>query len=559
MSKLLRMAQAPAAGWLMFFLAASMLLGFMNLYAGLYDEAILLTGGWNVANGAVPHRDFYANYGPAQYYVLGGLFKLFGPSFLAARVYDVIVRAAIVAIAYQLLVNRVRAPVALAAAGVCALWMGGVGFYLYPTVPALLFSLMGTMFLLGRDGVPASAKGFATAGALTGLVALFRYDVGFYALATHAFVLLTISWAGTGPRLERAGSFVRRFFLYSTGTALVFMPPAALLLLAGAGPGFLHDIIAYPSEHYVAMRSLPFPGWAAILAVPPEAASYLPFAAVLVAAACYPRLGRTPDAPSSSYDVDRIFVVLLGTLCLVFTLKGLVRISAIHMLLAIIPATLLLAFIVDRFRILPLAGKAALALTSLVAVAAPTYKALQLAKGIAEDPGMSLAGRLLGASLKPGVGVALASRPARTSLETACAADYIAAVTRPGERIFSGTQRHDKIFINNLMLYFASGRRPGTHWYQFDPGLQTRSDTQARIIADLSKNDVRWVVTDGNWDDMVEPNGSAVSSGVRVLDDYLSRNYREVARFGKITLRQLRSSPSLRHRTAQCAMISQLS
>jgi hypothetical protein len=45
-----------------------------------------------VADGEIPHRDFYADYGPAQFYVLAGLFKLFAPSILGECLWDTLVR-----------------------------------------------------------------------------------------------------------------------------------------------------------------------------------------------------------------------------------------------------------------------------------------------------------------------------------------------------------------------------------------------------------------------------------------------------------------------------------
>jgi hypothetical protein len=42
----------------------------MSLEIGAFDEGIILTGAMRVAAGEVPHRDFYANYGPGQFYVL---------------------------------------------------------------------------------------------------------------------------------------------------------------------------------------------------------------------------------------------------------------------------------------------------------------------------------------------------------------------------------------------------------------------------------------------------------------------------------------------------------
>ena len=68
----------------------------MGLGVNVYDEGLIVFGAIRVMNGDVLYRDFYANYGPAQFYVLAGLFKVFGPSILIGRIWDTFVRAAIV-------------------------------------------------------------------------------------------------------------------------------------------------------------------------------------------------------------------------------------------------------------------------------------------------------------------------------------------------------------------------------------------------------------------------------------------------------------------------------
>jgi hypothetical protein len=47
---------------------------------------------------------------------------------------------------------------------------------------------------------------------------------------------------------------------------------------------------------------------------------------------------------------------------------------------------------------------------------------------------------------------------------------------------------------------------------------------------------VRWVVRDANFDEVNEPNGSAKSSGITLLDRYLDTNYRQVASSGKVAI-----------------------
>jgi len=95
--------------------------------------------------------------------------------------------------------------------------------------------------------------------------------------------------------------------------------------------------------------------------------------------------------------------------------------------------------------------------------------------------------------------------------------------------IFVAGDRHDRVFVNAMLIYFLSGRQSDTYFAQFDPGITTTESTQRRIIADLKKNDVKTVfVWHLSWPD--EPNLSSKSSGVRLLDGFLSDNYVEIRR-----------------------------
>jgi hypothetical protein len=123
-------------------------------------------------------------------------------------------------------------------------------------------------------------------------------------------------------------------------------------------------------------------------------------------------------------------------------------------------------------------------------------------------------------------------------------ANYLHARARPNERILAALDRHDTTYENPVALYFAAGLLPGTHWHQFDPGLQTRADIQANIVRDLARYNVRWVVRDASFDDIREPNQSSRSSGVFVLDHYLADHYRPVAASGKVAVWLLNSEPA---------------
>lgn len=64
----------------------------------------------------------------------------------------------------------------------------------------------------------------------------------------------------------------------------------------------------------------------------------------------------------------------------------------------------------------------------------------------------------------------------------------------PGEFIFSGSIRHDKLNILDVLIHFASERHAGFRDYHIDPGSTTRRDIQQQIISGLRSNDASLVV-----------------------------------------------------------------
>src|ERR1700735_195041 len=90
----------PVGEVLVFFLSYCILFLSMSRHPYIYDEGLVLTAAMRVAAGQIPHRDFYANYGPAQFYLLAGLFDLFGETLLIERLFDLLVKALLVTSVY---------------------------------------------------------------------------------------------------------------------------------------------------------------------------------------------------------------------------------------------------------------------------------------------------------------------------------------------------------------------------------------------------------------------------------------------------------------------------
>src|SRR5271165_5001874 len=74
----------------------------MIRHPGIFDEGIILTGAMRVGAKQIPHRDFYVLYGPAQFYILASLFKVFGKSILVERLFDLFGKALVVTTIYAI-------------------------------------------------------------------------------------------------------------------------------------------------------------------------------------------------------------------------------------------------------------------------------------------------------------------------------------------------------------------------------------------------------------------------------------------------------------------------
>src|SRR5215475_13389518 len=151
----------------------------MNRYPNVYDESLILTGAMRVAAGEVPHRDFYANYGPAQFYLLAGLFRLFGESVLVGRLFDLTMKAMLVTLIYRVMSAYGRRSVAVGTCAVAVLWLQGVSVLtVTPVIPVSLLCLAGSLVLLPLFEGPSAARPMFVAGIIAGVATLFRYDVG---------------------------------------------------------------------------------------------------------------------------------------------------------------------------------------------------------------------------------------------------------------------------------------------------------------------------------------------------------------------------------------------
>jgi hypothetical protein len=491
---------------------------------GLYDEGLVLTGAMRVGAGELPHRDFFANYGPGQFYALAFLFKLFGPSVIVERLWDAAIKALIAVLCFVMVRRRCRYVVAFASYGLCLLWLAMLVSPAYPLFPALLFSQAALLAIESPfESRPSSV--FAS-GACAGLAFLFRYDVG----AVTGFILLVMlaAWPRGDTRSRKIIGTAWIWFLL--GAAAVVAPVAVLYLAFGGSANALMDDVVVSVRNYPQMRSLPFPSPRDIWADPSNLIIYFPPMILLLSVLSVVSPRRNSNVASSW------LILSLAAVCAGFYLKGWVRVSALHMAGAIVLAIILLPLVWERSGVYSARRIATLACAAVLTIA--TWFST-----VASPPTISVSGKFFASLFHGRATSGPCSTPPHLARMACFRADaawseavrFIADRLPTQQRLFVGLTRHDKILINDNLIYFVAGRLPATRWHHYDPGLQTRADVQADMVRELERQCPRVILLEFASDDVTEANGSAISSGVAILDEYIRSRYALIQRFGTIS------------------------
>ena len=469
-------------------LALAALLSGVTIRWGInpHDEGLMLQAGARVADGQLPYRDFYANYGPGQYYLVGLLDWLFGPSLLAWRVVRVALDAGVAVLAYAIVRREAPEPLALVA------WLAVAAAMAFPSIP----HPNPTALALGFGALLLARRSPAAAGALAGLAFAFRFDLG---VAAAAGASLAAAERGAAARVAAAAGAV----------GVVLVAPFAI-----AAPGDFWDQTFGFALDQQGLQRLPLPGaWHGGFEPNKLLEHYFPYvllagAALWLVVALRARLPPRLWAPAPLAAAGVLYM--------------LARADVYHLipLAAVLPV--LLATAAARERV---AGRAGWALGLAGVVALIALQGLDLKRIQLLDPPP-----LATIHVDVADGVKAPTAEAR-SLEQVVA--YVRSRVPPGQPIFVANPRHDLVKAGNPLVYVLADRPNPTRYDVMQPGVVTTAPVQREIVADLERARPRLVV---RWlspvADDPEPNGAGRSSRVRVLDRYLERDYAEVRRFG---------------------------
>jgi hypothetical protein len=526
----------------------------MSLRPNIFDEGIVLTGAMRVLSGQIPHQDFYANYGPGQFYALAGLFKLLGESVLVERLYDLFLRALIVTLVYAITSSYCRKSISIGTTVVMVLWFFGLSLQSATAgtalIPVSLLNLVASILLVPIFVRPMPAWRMFAAGAAAGMATLFRYDTGVALLGVQACVVAIAICLRIKDFRGRIRSFASTFWLGLSGFAAVTLPAFLYYLSRAPLYPFVHDILIYPRKYYYRGRNVPFPG--IHLKALDNIGIYLPV--FIIGISLYVALARgfqvrNDEVSLSQEDFDKKkwngFLITFGILALAMYFKGFVRVSLVHMYLSILPSLLLIAILFQHRLTMGRYIRSAITALACLSVLAAGLFSLRAARDIfikhvpvPESIWSPSKGSLPGAQatwckMPNPVTKGFCFLPDDDHIQ---AIEFIASHTQPGEKLFVGQTRHDIVYANDNLIYYATQRLPATKWSQFDPDLINRYDIQTQIVKDLETTAPPYIVLDSEFDLMHEPNDSSKSSGVMLLDDYIHQKYRLVETFGEMSI-----------------------
>jgi len=528
-------ALGKAGAVLFFALLVFILFVPLKSFFNFYDEGFAVFNATRLLNGEAPYRDFWAIYPPGQLYILAGVFKLFGVSLDASRVYDTLVRAILVLgiflVAWKMTSRRYAYLVTFA----LTLVLASQRFYSYAVYPALAVSIYALYSAIQYAG-SHSWRWLLVMGAISGVACLIRWDIGLYVgfgLCAAVFIdQLIRAFSEKASFARSVYAAVRAAILPLAVTIAILLVGYGLVSLRSGAGNVWNQVFYFPATQLRAVRWLAYPellhphissisNFWDIYARPMDwLRFFLPLVIYAFAwiyyihALCFKRIALEV--------VD--FGILAAALCGPFLFsQALSRYDYIHVLPSLIPAALVAAALFPKILAVPgYRLSKGLVYALLPAVASVYFLApLNAVLGTMDDyPWEKCGSQLARASC------------ALTSSNEERAVRYIQTHTAENEPIFVGNQRHDILFVNDAGFYYLAARPGATRYSELHPGVANTLPVQEEIAGELEVKKVKLLVLVDIWLSN-EPNGSSKSTGVVYLDQYIRKNYTRVAQFGE--------------------------
>lgn len=519
---------------LMFFGQLIYLLVGIKFGVNIYDEGVTLYGASRILEGAIPYRDFWTLYAPGQYYVLAGLFKLFGTSIITERIWDVLARVLIAFLVFLISRKLLTTKLAIIPWCISIIWIGYLHFPAYAMYPALVFSLLAILLLLEYFARPQKPRLLMACGAAIGFATLFRHDIGAYTFLTCGPIVVAFSFANLyKEKLNQKIKLViiKVFLPLCGGVISVLCLPTLYLVTTVPLDILFNDLIVFPLTVFHKVRSVPYPPiWP-----DPTKYYYSSFGNYIISTSipfyfpAFVYLGVFSTLILQfrgilEFDKIKVWsVISITVLGLLFYLQGISRADVVHAFPTTTIATILLVYMIHqalkRFR------KSLVIFFTCIILMFPfaTFIFFPVSNWLINVDYLS--------------DLDLFNCPERVGCipidkDEEAAANYVRSHTAKDEKIYVGLPRHDLVFINDAFFYFLANRDSATRYHELHPGVVTTLPVQLEMTNDLKLQKVNYIVLFSQFVNNREPNEGGESSNITVLDDYIRQNYQMVQQFG---------------------------
>ena len=463
-----------------------------------YDEGFIVTGAMMALHGQLPYRDFLTFYGPAQYYVLAILFRLFGENLIVSRIEHVLCLAAFVPVLVitckEVKYEPVNRSLPLVVAGVfIAAALISLPNASYPAIPATLL-LLTAYSLLKRQTAMSAFRDASIASVCLGVAGLFRWDFGVFGILSAAAAVVLIGIA-TGTSYK---TMLRSVFTVTSPATAIMLFVYLPLLILGDPVRWYREILYFSLFELAKYRSLEF-----------------------VRPAYWELLGavRSGNVIALYDSLFRLLFIATPVILVAVTLPLVIyraknnssRIESFTSLWPPAFLALLCAALLNQMRVRPTLwqGFPALVISlplltySLAAIDGTFSRpqpALKIFTSAFALPVFAVLVTLSVESLLAAVSAqvapfnihrAAAIKLRRDKLAYAQVVHEVAQRMNPGDFIYSGPLDHSRLFINESLLYFLVGARPATRFIEMDPGVANTEGAQHEICDALLRRNVR--------------------------------------------------------------------
>ncbi len=497
----------------------------MSYGLNLYDEGVFLYGGLRVLEGYLPYKDFFFVYTPGNLYTIALLFKVFGPSIIITRIFNVFILFSILICSYSIVKEELTDKVNLFLFFLLmTIFLGGNVYFNSVNIPILL-SLLSVIFLI-RYMYNKSYQNLVISGLIAGLTCFFRLDFGIYTIISISIVLLLNNYVQTKGLKSRIKSMTQSASKWTLfiASALIIVIPFTIFFLVNVPLNQLYYLfIYYPLHIYPIYMSLPFlptvynvTGLSFLI---PELFPILVFLSVF-SGLMYKVFHKTFG---SNKDWTILLLLLLGIFFFTYTI---VRADQNHLYPAFIISIILFSYIYSSIGSITLKNQKITKKNRSILKFVLVYLAIGTVL-------IFYIGSILYVPFQPGTPINLDRANGIYVTNQNYLIDTVNFVQQeipPSEKIFVGTSNTAMIQNNNVMFYFLADRGSATYYDDMITGVVTTAPVQQEIIAELQKNNVQYIVLFNN------SYTSNKSIGVNILDDYIKNNYQSIKVIGNYTI-----------------------